>query len=191
MSRLFSRFILWLMGWKIYGNSTEEMRRSVIIQAPHTSNMDFVIGRLGFSSKGIAVSFLIKKEAFFFPLGCILKAMGGIPVDRSRSSNLVNQIAALFREKQNLSIVITPEGTRKLNPNWKKGFYFIARQAEVPIVLGYLDYKKKEGGLGPVFYPTGDYEKDLAAIQEFYRDKTARFPENFNLSPQNIVNVKP
>ena len=182
--RLLARLILALAGWKIKAHYSDEMRRSVIIQAPHTSNWDFFIGKLGFVSKGIPVRFLIKKEAFRFPLGPLVRALGGIPVDRSHSSNLVPQIAAMYKEHQKLMIVITPEGTRKLNRNWKKGFYYIASMAQVPIVLGYLDYSKKEGGLGPVFHPTGDYEADLRRIEDFYRDKTARHPEKFNLSQQ-------
>jgi len=184
MMRLLARLILALAGWKIKAHYSDEMRRSVIIQAPHTSNWDFFIGKLGFVSKGIPVRFLIKKEAFRFPLGPLVRALGGIPVDRSHSSNLVPQIAAMYKEHQKLMIVITPEGTRKLNRNWKKGFYYIASMAQVPIVLGYLDYSKKEGGLGPVFHPTGDYEADLRRIEDFYRDKTARHPEKFNLSQQ-------
>ncbi len=184
MMRLLARLILALAGWKIKAHYSDEMRRSVIIQAPHTSNWDFFIGKLGFVSKGIPVRFLIKKEAFRFPLGPLVRALGGIPVDRSHSSNLVPQIAAMYKEHQKLMIVITPEGTRKLNRNWKKGFYYIASMAQVPIVLGYLDYSKKEGGLGPVFHPTGDYEADLRRIEDFYRNKTARHPEKFNLSQQ-------
>ncbi len=184
MMRLLAKLILALAGWKIKAHYSDEMRRSVIIQAPHTSNWDFFIGKLGFVSKGIPVRFLIKKEAFRFPLGPLVRALGGIPVDRSHSSNLVPQIAAMYKEHQKLMIVITPEGTRKLNRNWKKGFYYIASMAQVPIVLGYLDYSKKEGGLGPVFHPTGDYEADLRRIEDFYRDKTARHPEKFNLSQQ-------
>jgi len=184
MMRLLAKLILALAGWKIKAHYSDEMRRSVIIQAPHTSNWDFFIGKLGFVSKGIPVRFLIKKEAFRFPLGPLVRALGGIPVDRSHSSNLVPQIAAMYREHEELMIVITPEGTRKLNRNWKKGFYYIASMAQVPIVLGYLDYSKKEGGLGPVFHPTGDYEADLRRIEDFYRDKTARHPEKFNLSQQ-------
>ncbi|MBP7850427.1 MAG: 1-acyl-sn-glycerol-3-phosphate acyltransferase [Lentimicrobiaceae bacterium] len=184
MMRLLAKLILALAGWKIKAHYSDEMRRSVIIQAPHTSNWDFFIGKLGFVSKGIPVRFLIKKEAFRFPLGPLVRALGGIPVDRSHSSNLVPQIAAMYKEHQKLMIVITPEGTRKLNRNWKKGFYYIASMAQVPIVLGYLDYGKKEGGLGPVFHPTGDYEADLRRIEDFYRDKTARHPEKFNLSQQ-------
>lgn len=178
MMRLLSRLVLWISGWKIKGEFTEEMRRSVIIEAPHTSNWDFIIGRFGFYTLGAPVRFIIKKEWFFFPVGYLARALGGIPVDRSRRSKLVSHIANLYKTQEQLAIVITPEGTRKLVPEWKKGFYYIAMQAGVPIVLGYLDYKKKEGGLGPVFYPTGDYEKDLERIQSFYVDKQARHPEN-------------
>ena len=108
-----------------------------------------------------------------------------MPVDRGRSSNMVDQVVEMFNQKDRFSLVITPEGTRKLTPHWKKGFYYIATKANVPIYLAYLNYEKKEGGAGKIFYPTGDYEKDMMEIEGFYKDKIAKFPENFNLSKEN------
>lgn len=183
--RSFSRFILSLFGWHIKGSIPANIRKCVIIAAPHTSNIDFVIGRLAYYVLGVPVKFLIKKESFKGPIGWLLKKMGGIPVDRSRSNNLVDQIAHLFTTADQLNVVITPEGTRKLVKTWKKGYYYIALKANIPIVLGFLDYKRKETGFGPLLYPTGDYEKDFQKIKAFYEDKTARFPEKFNLSPDH------
>ncbi len=177
-----SKIILWLMGWKIRGGNPHDVKKAVIVAAPHTSNWDFVIGRLAYFVLGVNVKFLIKKESFFWPIGGIVKAMGGIPVDRGKKSNLVEQMVQYFNEYNSLYLVITPEGTRKRVKQWKRGFYFISQQAGVPMELGYIDYKRKEGGLGPLIYPSGDYEKDLEKIQDFYRDKTARYPEKFNLS---------
>ncbi len=150
--------------------------------APHTSNWDFVIGRLAFITQGVKVYAMIKKESFFFPLGLVLKMLGGIPVDRSHSQNTVKSVTRHFDDSERFFLIITPEGTRKRVERWKKGFYFIALTAKVPIIMGYLDYGKKEGGLGPVLYPSGDFEADFRVIEDFYRDKQARHPHKFNLT---------
>jgi 1-acyl-sn-glycerol-3-phosphate acyltransferase len=185
MLKAFSKFILRLFGWRVKGGLPAGIKKCVVIEAPHTSNWDFVIGRMAFWYFGIKVRFLIKKEMFKPLLGPFLKSMGGIPVDRSRNSGMVGQVAALFEKYDTLFVVITPEGTRKLVPKWKKGFYFIASKAKVPIALGYLDYKLKEGGIGRVIYPTGNFEKDFPEIEDFYREKHPKYPEKFNLSPEN------
>ncbi len=121
---------------------------------------------------------------FVFPIGSLLKWFGGIPVDRKKTSKMVDYVAGLFNKYDSLFITITPEGTRKLNTHWKKGFYYIALRANVPIALGILDYKKKEGGIGKIFEPSGNFEDDFKMIQDFYRGRGARHPENFNLSVQ-------
>ena len=150
--------------------------------APHTSYWDFPIGRLALLARRISIKTMIKKESFYFPLGMILRFFGGIPVDRSNSQKVVKSITDQFKQEEDFILLITPEGTRKLNKRWKKGFYFIAQTAEVPIILGFLDYSKKIAGLGPVFFPSGDYDEDLRKIEQFYMDKVARYPEQFNLS---------
>lgn len=161
------------------------MQKCIFIEAPHTSMWDFVWGCLGLWKLKVKPNFLIKKEMFVFPLGGILKALGGMPVDRGKSSNMVEQVVEMFNQRDRFSLVITPEGTRKLTHHWKKGFYYIATKANVPIYLAYLNYNKKEGGAVKIFYPTGNYEKDMMEIQEFYKDKIAKFPKNFNLSKEN------
>ncbi|MBK7173019.1 MAG: 1-acyl-sn-glycerol-3-phosphate acyltransferase [Bacteroidales bacterium] len=186
MSFSISHIILKMAGWKISGSMPSSLKKCIVVMAPHTSNWDFFIGWLGFNVLGLKSKYLIKKEAFFFPLGTIVRKIGGIPVDRGKSTNIILQITELFKERNELILTVTPEGTRSLNRNWKKGFYTIALHANVPIVLGFLDYKKKIGGLGPIIMVTGDFEKDMEMIEAFYADKTARFPENFNLSPQNF-----
>jgi 1-acyl-sn-glycerol-3-phosphate acyltransferase len=176
-----SRTVLKLFGWKIHDVFPPGVKKCVIAVAPHTSNWDFVIGRLAYWVIGVKVHFLIKKEAFRFPFGGLLRALGGIAVDRSRNNRLVDQVTDLFHKADSLYIVITPEGTRKRNPHWKKGFYHIALKAGVPIALGYLDYKRKEGGVGKMIVPDGNLERQLREIKEFYKDKAPRHPEKFDL----------
>jgi 1-acyl-sn-glycerol-3-phosphate acyltransferase len=183
MKRALATWILKLMGWRITHGMPEGIPRAVVIMAPHTSNWDFVFGRLGFITRGVSPKVMIKKESFFFPLGIILKALGAIPLDRGYSTGTIKKITHMMNSADSFFLIITPEGTRKLVKNWKKGFYFIAEHANVPIICGFLDYKTKTGGLGLVVYPSGDYDADLKIIQDFYRDKQARYPENFNLSP--------
>ncbi len=173
--------VLRILGWKIVGNLPAGAKKCVVVMAPHTSNIDFVFGWLGYSSLGINSHFLIKKEAFKWFSSPLLQAMGGIPVNRGRSSNLVLQLVDEFEKREKLVLTITPEGTRKPNKHWKKGFYLIAQETNVPLVMGFLDYKNKIGGFGPSFYPSDNYEADLEKIRTFYGTKTARYPENFLL----------
>ena len=167
------------------GEYPYHLRKTIVIMAPHTSMWDFVIGRLGFSVLNVPVRFLIKKEMFRFPFGGLLKALGGIPVDRGKRNNMVDYVIHLFETHDDLVVVITPEGTRKYTEHWKKGFWYIAEKAKLKIVLGFLDYKKKEGGVGNlIITPTPDFNADFKIIQDFYKGKTARHPEKFNLSPK-------
>ncbi|MEI7595200.1 MAG: 1-acyl-sn-glycerol-3-phosphate acyltransferase [Bacteroidota bacterium] len=180
--KFISKLYLKAIGWKIKGTFPSDIKKCVIIAAPHTSNSDFIIGRAAFYTLGIPkVTFLIKKELFFFPMGIFLKAMGGYPVDRKKNTIVKDSIESLAKRKR-FYLLITPEGTRKLVKTWKKGYYHISYEAKVPIVVSYLNYEKKEGGVGFIFHPTGNYEEDFQKITDFYKDKTAKFPENFNLS---------
>ncbi len=176
-----SKLIYKLFGWKATGNIPEGITKAVFIIAPHTSNLDFYIGRLYCWMKDIPIKVVIKKEAFIKPFGWLLKKAGGIPIDRNKKANRVDQVVDLFKENDPMFFAITPEGTRKRAKTWKKGFYYIALKAEVPILLCFIDYEKKEAGIGPPFYPTGDFEKDFKEIEEFYRGRIGRHPENFNL----------
>jgi len=185
MKRKFAKFILKLFGWKVVSVIPPDCKKFVTLMAPHTSNWDFPIGWFGYMSIGLDSKYLIKKEAFKFPLGKLVSAMGGMPVDRKASTNVVLQVGEMFKKVDSLVITIAPEGTRSLNRNWKRGFYYIALHAQVPIALGFLDHKTKTGGIGKMFTPTGDYDADLKEIEAFYYDKEARYPEKFNLSPQN------
>jgi len=155
-----------------------------MIAAPHTSNWDFFYARAAFFLLGIPVKTTIKKEAMFFPMNLVLKFFGVIPIDRnkkngglSRKNSMVDAMVQLFEERDELVIMITPEGTRKYVPRWKTGFYHVAKRANVPIVLGYLDYKKKHAGIGPVVYPGDNIDQDLKTIMDFYRGVTGKYPE--------------
>ena len=186
MFRWLSKTILRLFGWRTNGALPDGIKKAVVVSAPHTSYWDFVVGRLTFWAIRVNIRFLIKKEVFIFPLGWMFEQIGGLPVDRGKyKSNMVKQVVSMFNEHDSLVVVITPEGTRNLVENWKKGFYLIAMEAGVPLALSFIDYKNKTGGIGPILHPTGDYEKDMVFIQDFYRDKTACHPERFNLSKQN------
>lgn len=181
MLSLFAKFMLRILGWKITNVIPPGTKKVVIAVAPHTSYWDFVIGRLAYWVMGVKAKFLIKKEVFRFPIRGLLLHMGGIPVDRGRSSRMVDQIVELFNQSESMVIVITPEGTRKPVRHWKKGFYHIANQAKVPIALGYLDYAKKEGGVGKVIMPNGNIEEQFREIMDFYRGRTGKHPEKFML----------
>lgn len=121
----------------------------------------------------------MKKEWFFFPLGLLFKAVGGIPVNRGRRNSLVDQMVSRFANSSKFHLAITPEGTRKANPNWKKGFYFIAQKANVPIMLIGIDYPSKTISSTKVIIPTGDLEKDMNEIKEYFKEFRGRNPENF------------
>ncbi len=182
----FSKRLLNLWGWETVGEVPAEHRKLLIIEAPHTSNWDYLLGMLAITSVGIKVNVVIKKEIFFWPFGFLLKKLGGIPLDRSGNLSKVDSLAALFREKDELNLAITPEGTRSLSTKWKRGYYYIAEKAGVPILLTAIDYKQKAAIFGPVLYPTGNYKKDLKKIEAFYKGRVAKYPQNFNLSSQYL-----
>ena len=183
MLRLFARFYFWVSGWKISQAPPDDIKKFVLLAAPHTSNFDFVYGRFGATILGMKTRFLIKKEAFKWPLGWFIKQAGGIPVDRKKNNNIIEVVTDLFEKNDSFYLMVTPEGTRSLVSKWRRGFYAIAMAAQVPIGCVYLDYRKREVGLGLIIHPSGDYEKDLKLIQDFYKDKAARHPDRFNLSP--------
>lgn len=176
--RKFIRFLLRLFGWKIDKTPPDGEKKFVVVVGPHTSNWDFVLGKLAFRTYGLNSKFLIKKEAFVFGFGWLLKKMGGIPVDRKKNNNLTDYAVKLFKESDELVLVFTPEGTRKYNPNWKKGFYYIAQQANVPIYIAYIDYEKKIGGFHSKLIPTGNVEKDIQYIKDILKNYKGKVPEH-------------
>jgi len=179
------KFILWVFGWKVDQNIPKE-KSFVLIIAPHTSNWDFIVGRLVIGSLRVPQKVLMKKEMCVFPLNILLKALSAMPIDRKASVKFVDYVVGLFKEREDFVFSITPEGTRSPVKKWKTGFYHIATKAKVPIVLGKIDYKKKESGLAKVIYPSGDFDKDFREILEFFNGVTGKNPENYNPKPENI-----
>lgn len=175
MHRL-ARMLFWLSGWKTEG-VVPQAPRFVLIAAPHTSNWDAVIMIAAAYIFRIKMTWFVKREAFVFPLGAILRFFGGVPIDRQSRRNMVSQAVAGLKNSDRLIIAVPPEATRKKSAYWRTGFYHIARMAGVPIVLGYLDYRRKVAGLGPAFTPTGDIEADVRVFAEFYASITPKFPE--------------
>lgn len=178
MKKGLSKFILKLMGWKI-GQVLPEVNKCVIAVAPHTSNMDFIIGKLAYTAIGRTANFLIKKDWFFFPFNHLFNSIGGIPVDRNKRTSITEKLAEEFEQRDKFQLAVTPEGSRKPVRKWKKGFYYIAYKANVPIVLVALDYGTKTVSFLDTFYPTGDTDGDIATIRAKYNDIEAKHPEQF------------
>ena len=174
--KLIAKLIFWIAGWKEVGE-IPPIKKFVIVAAPHTSNMDFIYGICLKFILGLKLQFIAKKELFRFPYGFIFRTLGGIPVDRSSRHDVVANAVAEFNRHTNFILVLAPEGTRKYSAEWKKGFYYIATGAGVPIVLFYLDFGNKRAGIGPTFYPTGDADKDIEEIKKYYRGIKGKFPE--------------
>ncbi len=156
-------------------------RKYIVVAAPHTSNWDYVIGQLFYLSSGIKASIMIKRELFYFPLGVLLRVLGGIPVCRQGKTDIVDQMIREFKMRDNFILTLTPEGTRKRVTQWKTGFHRIATGANVPVLLGFFDYKKKVVGTGDFFYPSVDADEDVRKIKRFYRDISPKYPENFSV----------
>jgi 1-acyl-sn-glycerol-3-phosphate acyltransferase len=177
--RTLCRWIYRQIGWGYGPLEGVEIPKCVICVAPHTSNWDFIVGKIFYTSIGCNARFLIKKEWFAFPLNLIFGPLGGVPVDRSKAATLTEQMVKEFSARETFQVAITPEGTRKPVKEWKRGFYYIAQAANVPILLIYMDYAKKEMGVCGVFHPTGDVRSDIAAIRTHYRGFGGRHRENF------------
>lgn len=169
-----------LLGWKTKV-SVPDYDKYIICAAPHTTNWDLFIGKLFMGAIGCETGFMMKKDWFFWPLGPIFRWMGGIPVDRSRKTSLVDQMIKIAKSSQKFHLAITPEGTRKANPNWKKGFYYIAKGAGLPIILVAIDYEKKCITAEKVIHPSGDLDKDMREIKLYYKNFKGKYPENFSI----------
>ncbi len=172
-----SRWILKLAGWQLE-MAPIRLSKYVLIGAPHTSNWDFVIGYLIMTALGFRLNWVGKHTLFRKPWGWFLQWLGGIPVNRTTSRNFVEQVVASFQSHDQLILAIAPEGTRKSTNHWKSGFYHIARQADVPVLLGYIDYQKKTGGIKDILEISGDLESDLAVIRKIYHSVHGKYPEN-------------
>lgn len=167
------------MGWTTDVN-VELPERCIICLAPHTSNWDFVIGQLYGGAEGMKNNFLMKKEWFFWPLGPLFKRLGGIPVWREKHSSLTDNLAKTALESKTFRLCITPEGTRSLNTEWKKGFYFIAQKAQIPILLYGIDYNRKLIRCTKCIVPSGNVEEEMAIVRQYYKDFKGKHPERFS-----------
>ena len=164
------------MGWKIIGKLPD--RQFILIVAPHTSNWDVVIGVLAGLAEGARIHFLAKKQLFFFPLGILLRAMGAVPIDRSKKGNMVEQVVSLFQQQKGFKIGLAPEGTRSEVTRWKEGFYHIACQAKIPIVMVGFDYSTKEIRVQEPFWPTNNIQHDFPEIVAFFRTIHGKYQKN-------------
>ncbi|MDP2007651.1 MAG: 1-acyl-sn-glycerol-3-phosphate acyltransferase [Rubrivivax sp.] len=176
-----SRAFLRLNGWTVEGELPPAARKAVLIAAPHTSNWDLPYTLMVAFVLRLNVRWMGKASLFRFPFGPLMRWLGGIAVDRRKTNNLVSaSAAALVAAEGAVQLVVPPEGTRGKTRHWKTGFYFIALEARVPIVLAYMDYHLKRSGLGPVFTPSGDVEADLVEIKRFYAGVKGRNAAQFN-----------
>lgn len=176
-----------LMGWELDNHWDLDIDQCVMIAAPHTSNWDALYARLALKALGVNVRLTIKDSYMKFPFSPFVRAMGGIGIDRTSKQagqerpSMVQLMADLFKTHPKLVMLVTPEGTRAKQEQWKTGFYHVAVTAGVPIALAYMDYAKKKTGIGKIVYPSGNYEKDMAEIMDFYATIHAKFPENFSV----------
>jgi 1-acyl-sn-glycerol-3-phosphate acyltransferase len=166
-----------LAGWRLEGEAPP-IPKYVLLGAPHTSNWDFAALLAVSLNWEISVAFVAKHTLFRGPAGPVMRALGGIPIDRRAPRGLVGQIVEEFRRRDRLVVTITPEGTRGATDRWRSGFYRIATEAGVPIVPGFVDYANKRAGFGPPLYPSGNVKADMDVLRAFYADKTGKFPDH-------------
>ena len=177
--RWMSIIVLRLWGWRV-DSSAQVPAKCVLIGAPHTSNWDFPLALMICFVLRIDVYWMGKNSLFPPVLGGIMRWLGGIPVDRSQAGNLVQGTIDAFNRSERLLVIVPPEGTRGKVTRWKTGFYYIAHGAGVPLGLGYVDFKEKIGGVGKMFYPSGNIEQDMLEIRAFYAGVTGKNPQQFD-----------
>ncbi len=174
----FARFILFsILGWKLEGDFSKNVKKYVVIAAPHTSWLDFPIAILARMASGTMIHFIGKNSLFKGPFGFFFRALGGTPVDRSQSNNLVDAIVEIFNSKDNFILALSPEGTRKKVEKWKSGFYYIAKGANVPIVMATLDFENKKIKISEPYFTSDDKEKDFKFFYSFYENVKGKKPE--------------
>jgi 1-acyl-sn-glycerol-3-phosphate acyltransferase len=161
-------------GWRTEGVLSAP--KMVLIAAPHTSNWDFPFTLAAAADLGVRINWMGKDSLFRWPFGGLMRRLGGVPVDRRKSNNMVDQMVAAFAACDTMYLVVPPEGTRGKVRRWKTGFYHIALGASVPIALGFVDYRRKVAGVGPTLMPSGDLDADMATIKAFYATVTAKYP---------------
>jgi 1-acyl-sn-glycerol-3-phosphate acyltransferase len=185
LQRAHGRFAAWLgrlsmglTGWHFEGE-VPDVRKMVLIVAPHTSNWDFPVGLQAKFALRLGGTFIAKHTLFRWPLGILMRVLGGLPVDRSAAAGLTGEVVRALRGADRMTVILTPEGTRARVEQWKSGFYRIAHEAGVPILPVGFDYPRKVIFFAPLFHPTGNYEKDLRLLRAHYRPEMARRPENY------------
>ena len=172
-----SEFIFFkLMKWKLIGEFSK-LKKYVVVVAPHTSWHDFFLGLAVRKFSKTNINYVGKKELFDSPMGWYFRRTGGAPIDRSKSTNKVDAIVSIFDDKEEFRLAMAPEGTRKKVAKWKTGFYYIAKKANIPIVMVSFDYKKKEVNISEPFYPTNNIESDFNYMQQFYKDVVGKIPD--------------
>ncbi|SDH47630.1 1-acyl-sn-glycerol-3-phosphate acyltransferase [Winogradskyella thalassocola] len=179
--RWLAKFIYFkVLGWKVVGNtnfSKDTIKKAVIIAVPHTSWHDFYMGVLLRKITNVKTNFVGKKELFTWPFGYYFRAIGGRALDRTSGQNKVEAIAKLFNDTDEFRLTLAPEGTRKKVENWKTGFYYIAKKANVPIIMFTLDFKNKQNKISEPFYPTDDIEADFKTMKTFFKDVEGKVKE--------------
>jgi 1-acyl-sn-glycerol-3-phosphate acyltransferase len=179
--RVLSKVFLKLAGWKITGSLPPDAKKSVLIAAPHTSNWDLPYTLMVCFVLGLKVYWMGKQQLFKPPFRGVMMWLGGLPVNREQSNNLVAASSeAIMNADGPLQLIVPPEGTRSGVRRWKTGFYYIALGAQVPIVMAFMDYEKKISGLGPAFYPSGDIDADMLKIKAFYAPFKGKNPTQFH-----------
>jgi len=173
-----SRVFLKTIGWHIEGTAPD-IKKYVLVAAPHTSNWDFPMTLAVASALKLEIHWMGKETMFRWPFRRAMLWLGGIPVNRGQANNIVGQSIQVFQKIDELIMLVAPEGTRKKVHYWKTGFYRIALGANIPIVLAFLDYRRKAGGIGPIFCPTGNIEEDMLYIQAFYANITGKRHSQF------------
>jgi len=175
-----SKFILYnIMGWKIVGKYPDDIQKFIIVGAPHTSNWDFMVAVFMKFITGVEANFIAKKSLFDSPFGFVFKALGGVPVDRSKSKNMVQAIIDIFNSRDKFILAMSPEGTRTKVEKWKTGFYHIALGANIPLIFNTFDFGRKRYFISEPYYLTGDQEKDFLYFHNFYKDIKGKFPDQF------------
>ena len=181
MKKKLSSFILFkLLGWK-YVLTVPDYDKYIMCIAPHTTNWDLFLGKFFYWALGRKSNFLMTKEWFFWPLGPLFRSWGGIPVFRDKKTSMTDRLAETAMKLSQFHLAITPEGTRKPNPDWKKGFYYIALKAGIPIVLAGIDYQKKEIRIEKEITPSGNIDADMKEIKRYFKDFKGKHPENFTV----------
>ncbi|MEN8703796.1 MAG: 1-acyl-sn-glycerol-3-phosphate acyltransferase [Polaribacter sp.] len=174
----FSKFIFFtVLGWQIQGSFPKDLKKYVVIAAPHTSWLDFPIAILTRLCTGVMIHFIGKASLFKGPFGFVFRALGGTPVNRDKNNDMVSAIIAMFNDREEFKLGLSPEGTRQKVKEWKTGFYYIAKGANVPIVMATLDFENKKVKLSLPYYTTDNKESDFKFFRDYFVNVKGKKPE--------------